>query len=193
MRTSSIFVVLSSLVAAVIAAPIESRANPCFVVGSVALPAEVSSTLPALSAVTCNTAKKVFATVPDTISGGIAYSTIDFQKSTLSPLGFALKTFPTPADPATADVAKLQNQLNTYLAVEAGTRSLGGTAASAFLGKLKSPKFFLQFQIARVNQAKGVKVGVADTVAHQLGKVTKNSAGATAAELAALNALATVV
>lgn len=28
--------------------------------------------------------------VPDIISGGVAYSTIDFQKSTSSPLGFAL-------------------------------------------------------------------------------------------------------
>jgi hypothetical protein len=31
-------------------------------------------------------------------------------------------TFTTPADPATADLTKLQNQLNVYLAVEAGVR-----------------------------------------------------------------------
>jgi len=81
---------------------------------------------------------------------------------------------------------------SVYLAVEAGTRSLGGAAASSFLGKLKcsffllragrllveeakrfpdlspfrpsAPKFFLQFQIARVNQANGVAVGAAGTV-----------------------------
>lgn len=43
------------------------------------------------------------------------------------------------------------------------------------LGKLKGAKFFLQFQIARVQTAKGVKLGVADTVEHQLGKVIKAS------------------
>ena len=31
-------------------------------------------------------------------------------------------TFPTPDDPATVDMTKLQNQLNVYLAVEAGVR-----------------------------------------------------------------------
>jgi hypothetical protein len=36
-------------------APVQKRANPCFVTGSVALPAEVADGLPALSAVTCNT------------------------------------------------------------------------------------------------------------------------------------------
>lgn len=77
--------------------------------------------------------------VPDIISGGVAYSTIDFQKTTSSPLGFALYVrltlcilradnryhstkFATPAKPATADLALLQNQLNTYLALEAGVR-----------------------------------------------------------------------
>lgn len=32
------------------------------------------------------------------------------------------ETFKTPDDPATADLTKLQNQLNVYLAVEAGVR-----------------------------------------------------------------------
>lgn len=45
--------------------------------------------------------------------------------------------------------------------------------SSALLAKLKGTKFFLQFQIARVNTAKGVSLGAADTVAHQLGKVIK--------------------
>jgi hypothetical protein len=35
-------------------APVHTRANPCFVTGTVALPAEVSATLSSLSEVTCN-------------------------------------------------------------------------------------------------------------------------------------------
>lgn len=35
---------------------------------------------------------------------------------------FFRATFTTPADPARADLTKLQNQLNVYLAVEAGVR-----------------------------------------------------------------------
>lgn len=41
-----------------------------------------------------------------------------------------------------------------------------------------------------MNTAKGVKLGVADTVDHQVGKVIKNAVGASAAEKAAVNALA---
>jgi hypothetical protein len=42
-----------------------------------------------------------------------------------------------------------------------------------------------------VNTANGVKLAAADTVEHQLGKVIKNAVGATDAEKAAVNALAT--
>jgi hypothetical protein len=120
------------------------------------------------------------------------------------------QTFTTPADPANANLATLQNQLNDYLAFEAGTRSQPNS--SALLAKLKGPKFFLQFQIARVKTAQGQKLDVADTVDHQLGKVTKasksccvrcgssvrntnrwqtqNAVGATSAEIAQVSALA---
>ncbi|KAJ6604503.1 hypothetical protein DFH09DRAFT_1300717 [Mycena vulgaris] len=182
---------LVSFAATVLSAPLSfwKRANPCFVTGSVALPAEVSSGLaPLVSAVTCNAKIQVAPGVPDLISGGITYSSIDFQKSSASPVGFALATFKTPADPATADLATLQTQLNLYLALEAGVRSQPGS--SALLAKLKGPKFFLQFQIARVQTAKGVTLGVADTVEHQLGKVTKNAVGASASEIAQVTALA---
>ncbi|KAF8213202.1 hypothetical protein K438DRAFT_1915374 [Mycena galopus ATCC 62051] len=182
---------LVSFVATAIAFPLPSllkRANPCFVTGSVALPAEVSAGLPALQAVTCNTQIQVAPGVPDIISGGIAYSSIDFQKSSASPLGFALATFTTPTDPATADLPTLQNQLNDYLALEAGVRSQPDS--STLLAKLKGPKFFLQFQIARVQTANGVTLDAADTVAHQLTKVTANAVGATASELAQVTALA---
>ncbi|KAJ3968935.1 hypothetical protein EV361DRAFT_382697 [Lentinula raphanica] len=194
-----------------LSAPLIRRANPCFVTGTVALPAEVSEGLPALEAapVTCNTAVKLFKNypfhdrvahemqvevapgVPDISSGGIDYSTIDFQKSSLSPLGFALQTFTTPEDPADADLTTLQNQLNDYLALEAGVRSQPDS--SALLSKLKGPKFFLQFQIARVNTANGVQLDAANTVSHQLTKVTANAVGATSAELAQVTALSTQV
>lgn len=45
----------------------------------------------------------------------------------------------------------------------------------AILNKVKSAKFFIQFQIARVRTAKGETLSVADTVEHQLGKVIKVS------------------
>jgi hypothetical protein len=47
------------------------------------------------------------------------------------------------------------------------------STGSSILPKLKGAKFFLQFQIARVRTAQGAKLGVADTVEHQLGKVLK--------------------
>ncbi|KAK7691518.1 hypothetical protein QCA50_004917 [Cerrena zonata] len=182
--------VLLSVSALAGAAPLQTRqSKPCFVTGSVALPAEVSSGLDALSkSITCDATKQVAPGVPDVTSGGISFSSIDFQKSKLSPVGFALATFPTPDDPAQADTAKLQNQLNVYLAVEAGVRSQPNS--SALLAKLKGAKFFLQFQMSRALAAQGKTLSVADTVDHQLGKVTKNAVGATAAEIAQVNALA---
>jgi hypothetical protein len=99
---------LLSFATTALSAPLSlfKRADPCFVTGSVALPAEVSAGIPALeAAVTCNPKASHFPSticpliiaqiqvatgVPDIISGGIAYSTIDFQKSSLSPVGFAL-------------------------------------------------------------------------------------------------------
>ncbi|CAK5280164.1 unnamed protein product, partial [Mycena citricolor] len=160
--------------------------------GSTALPAEVATGVPALAkAVTCNTKTQIVPGVPDVTSGGIALSTIDFQKSSKSPLGFALATFTTPTNPAQADVATLQNQLNDYLALEAGIRSQpSNNANKVLLEKIKGPKFFLQFQMARVNAANGVKVSAAGTVAHQQAKVIKNAAGASAQEIAQVNALA---
>ncbi|THU96266.1 hypothetical protein K435DRAFT_722963 [Dendrothele bispora CBS 962.96] len=192
-RQLFVFASASALLSSVLAAPAPiRRQNPCFVTGSVALPAEVSSGLSALtSAVTCDSSVQVAPGVPDVSSGGIKFSSIDFQKSSASPLGFALQTFTTPADPANADLETLQNQLNTYLAFEAGVRSQPNS--SALLSKLKGPKFFLQFQIARVNQANGVQLGAADTVEHQLGKVVKNAVGASQAEIDQVNALATQV
>ncbi|KIK58303.1 hypothetical protein GYMLUDRAFT_75054 [Collybiopsis luxurians FD-317 M1] len=193
MYSVSVLLATAALFSSGFSAPVIKRANPCFVTGSVALPAEVSDGLAALEAapVTCNNAVQVAPGVPDVTSGGIVYSSIDFQKSSLSPVGFALQTFTTPADPADADLTTLQNQLNDYLALEAGVRSQPNS--SALLAKLKGPKFFLQFQIGRVNTANGVQLDVADTVDHQLTKVLNNAVGATPDELAQVKALATQV
>ncbi|KAK7439808.1 hypothetical protein VKT23_017384 [Stygiomarasmius scandens] len=192
-RQFVLFASASALLSSVFAAPAPvRRQNPCFVTGPVALPAEVSSGLTSLTpAITCDNSVQVAPGVPDVSSGGVKFSQIDFQKSSSSPIGFALQTFKTPADPADADLELLQNQLNTYLAVEAGVRSQSNSGA--LLNQLKGPKFFLQFQIARVNEARGVQVGVADTVEHQLGKVIKNAGGASQAEIAQVNALATQI
>ncbi|KAH9481021.1 hypothetical protein JR316_0005540 [Psilocybe cubensis] len=186
------FVTILTLSFSAQAAPIEiiKRQAACFLPGRAALPAEVSNGIPALvRTVTCTGGTSVPG-VPNVSSGGIDFKSIDFQKSSKSPLGFALATFTTPADPAKADLRKLQNQLDVYLAVEAGVRSNGG---GAILNQVKSAKFFIQFQIARVKTALGQQLSVANTVEHQLGKVIKNAGRATAAEIAQVNALAKVL
>lgn len=128
-------------------APLEARQNACFVVGKETLPAEVQDSVTAIqSAVTCGSGTTI-DNVPDVTSGSATFSKIDFSKSSSSPLQFALDTFATPADPATADLATLQDQLNTYLATEAGLRSVGGSLA------IKVPKFFLAMQVSRVQTA----------------------------------------
>ncbi|KAF8063526.1 hypothetical protein FPV67DRAFT_1563553 [Lyophyllum atratum] len=115
--------VLLSLTALDFSAPaIIQRANPCFVTGTVPLSVEVATGLTALAQdVMCNAAVEVAPGVP--------------EKSSSSPLAFALATFPTPASPATADLGKLQKQLNFIL---------------------------LWFQISRVDEAIGVAMGAAD-------------------------------
>lgn len=128
-------------------APLEPRQNACFVVGKEALPAEVQDSVTAIqSSVTCGSGTTI-DNVPDVTSGSTTFSDVDFSKSSSSPLQFALDTFATPADPATADLATLQDQLNVYLATEAGLRSIGGSLA------IKVPKFFLAMQVSRVQTA----------------------------------------
>ncbi|KAG8815831.1 hypothetical protein FRC19_000725 [Serendipita sp. 401] len=72
---------------------------------------------------------------------------------------------------------------------DTSSKGIGGSQ----LTKVKSVKFFLQFQIARVRTARGETVatlGAAGTVEHQQGKVIKNAVGASSAEIAKVNALA---
>lgn len=172
------------------AAPaLTTRQNACFVVGSQTLPQEVADVANEIaSVVTCDTSTTTIGGVPDVSSGGVAFSSINFAASGQTPLEFALSQFAT-ADPlADTDLELFQNELNVYLATEAGLRSVGGSLA------IKVPKFFLQFQIARIQTAQGnAPTAVADTVEHQLGKVLKNAAGEDQSLLDQVNELATTL
>ncbi|KAM0307856.1 hypothetical protein HYE67_000462 [Fusarium culmorum] len=170
-----------------LAAPhLAKRQNPCFIVGSEALPEEVSSGAAGLaSAVTCDTSRTTIDGVPDVISNGVSFSSVNFAESGQSPLTFALDKFATSSPLANNDVNKFQNELNVYLATEAGIRAAGGNLA------IKVPKFFLQFQIARIQQAQGAVSNIPGmTVDHQLEKVLKNAAGEDKALLDQVNELA---
>ncbi|RKO89005.1 hypothetical protein BDK51DRAFT_33717, partial [Blyttiomyces helicus] len=53
----------------------------------------------------------------DVIKGNVSFSSIDFSKSNLDPLGFSLETFAVN-DPANADEQTLQDQLDVYRGLE---------------------------------------------------------------------------
>ncbi|KAH8666531.1 hypothetical protein BX600DRAFT_461952 [Xylariales sp. PMI_506] len=153
---------------------LSSRASSaCFVVGSTTLPAEVSDLVPGLQkVVTCNTAKTTIAGVPDVTSGGVTFSDIDFSTSSQTPLQFALSEFATASPLASTNLTSFQSQLNTYLATEVGIRSVGGSLA------IKVPKFFLEFQVSRIQTAQGnPPADAASQVSHLLTKVLTNAAG----------------
>jgi hypothetical protein len=149
------------------------QAKACFVVGNTALPAEVADVATSLqNTVTCSATAKTLSGVPDVTSGAVSFSSIDFSKSTDSPLGFALKEFAIANPLANTDLKKFQDSLNVYLATEAGIRSTGGNLA------IKVPKFFLQMQVSRIQTAQGnPPAGAGQQVDHLRDKVTKNAAG----------------
>ncbi|EEU47282.1 uncharacterized protein NECHADRAFT_91726 [Fusarium vanettenii 77-13-4] len=162
------------------------RQNACFLIGSEALPEETSELAASLAGtVTCDTSQTTIDGVPDVSSGGVTFSSINFATSGQTPLAFALDQFATTEPLANNDLLVFQNELNVYLATEAGIRSVGGNLA------VKVPKFFIQFQMARIQQAQGVVSDVPGmTVEHQLGKVLKNAAGEDQALLDQVNNLA---
>ncbi|KAI5464784.1 hypothetical protein BGZ63DRAFT_163546 [Mariannaea sp. PMI_226] len=162
------------------------RLNPCFVIGSETLPAEVADSANSLAnTVTCDSSKTTIDGVPDVSSGSVKFSFINFASSGQTPLAFALKQFSTTSPLASNNLQQFQDELNTYLATEAGIRSVGGSLA------IKVPKFFLQFQIARIQQAQGtVSNAPGMTVDHQLQKVLKNAAGEDKGLLDQVNKLA---
>jgi hypothetical protein len=150
------------------------------------LPAEVTDTVTAIQdAITCSTSKTTISGVPDVTSGGVTFSSINFATSKQTALQFALSEFATTEPLANNDLATFQNQLNTYLATEAGIRSVGGSLA------IKVPKFFLEFQVSRIQTAQGnAPTDPGLTVEHLLGKVTKNAAGESQTLLNQVTALA---
>ncbi|EFX05481.1 hypothetical protein CMQ_3550 [Grosmannia clavigera kw1407] len=181
MRVS--FVALACATGA-LAAPLIQRCNLCTIVGSTTLPAETLDAANALAnTVTCSTTTTI-GTVPDAISGDVKFSSINFADSKNSTLGFALSTFATATPLASTDLAHFQNMLNVYVATEAGVRSVGGSLA------VKVPKFFLEFQVSRIQTAQGnAPTDASLTVPHLLTKVLKNAAGQSQAFLDEVTAL----
>ncbi|PVH88043.1 hypothetical protein DL98DRAFT_447492 [Cadophora sp. DSE1049] len=162
------------------------QASACFIVGSTTLSAEVEDVVTSLqSTITCSPDTTTLSGVPDVTSGSTTFSSIDFSASSSSPLTFALSEFATETPLASTDLALFQDQLNVYLATEAGIRSVGGGLA------IKAPKFFLAMQVARIKTAQGIEItDPGQTVEHLLGKVTKNAVRESQATLDQITALA---
>ncbi|KIH88898.1 hypothetical protein SPBR_07868 [Sporothrix brasiliensis 5110] len=154
-------------------APAKRASDLCFVIGNTVLPAETQTAVDALADVTtCSKTTTTIANVPDVTSGNVSFSQINFAKSKSSTLQFALDEFATSSPLADNDLTTFQNQLNTYVATEAGIRSVAGPLA------IKVPKFFLEFQVSRIQTAQGnppTDPGLA--VDHLLTKVLTNAAG----------------
>lgn len=135
--------------------------------------------------VTCDAGVTTVEGAPDVISGGISFSSINFATSGQTPLAFALNEFATSEPLADNDLDLFQNRLNTYLATEAAVRSTGGNLA------IKVPKFFLQFQMARIRESQGNPSDVpGQNVQHQLGKVLNNAGSEDQALIDQVNTLA---
>ncbi|KAF2026918.1 hypothetical protein EK21DRAFT_102882 [Setomelanomma holmii] len=162
------------------------QASACFVVGNTALPAEVADVVTSIQKdITCSATAKTISNVPDVTSGAVSFSSIDFSKSTQTPLEFALSKFATASPLASTDLQTFQDSLNVYLATEAGIRSTGGSLA------IKVPKFFLEMQVSRIQTAQGnPPTTAALQVDHLRDKVTKNAAGESKALLDQVVALA---
>lgn len=168
---------------------LDARAQPCFVVGSNILPKESQDAANSLaSKISCNSAKTTISKAPDVTSGGISFSSIDFASSNQSPLQFALEKFATTSPLANNDLAKFQNEANTYTATEIALRSIGGNLA------IKAPKFFIAMQISRIQTAQGnPPTNPSQTVEHLLGKVVKNASKADKQFLDQVTALSKVL
>ncbi|KAL2143335.1 hypothetical protein VTI28DRAFT_10578 [Corynascus sepedonium] len=155
------------------AAPLvsERQAKACFVIGNEVLPKETADFAAQLqSHVSCDSSKTTLSGVPDVSSGGITFSSINFADSSQTPLEFALEKFATPSPLSTANLATFERQLDVYLATEAGIRSVGGNLA------IKVPKFFLEFQVSRIQTAQGnPPTAPGLQIDHLLEKVLKNA------------------
>ncbi|KAL2148997.1 hypothetical protein VTH82DRAFT_1683 [Thermothelomyces myriococcoides] len=172
MKFISVFALVAGFATAAPTTIVERQANgACFVIGNQELPQETSNFVAQLqNRVTCDPRRTTIAGVPDVSSGGVTFSSINFATSDKTPLEFALERFATPTPLRNADLATFQRQLDVYLATEAGIRSVGGSLA------IKVPKFFLQFQVSRIQTAQGnPPTAPGLQVDHLLEKVLKNS------------------
>lgn len=158
-------------------------------IGNTTLPAEVADSVTAIqNSVTCSTTATTIDKVPDVTSGNVTFSNIDFSQSKSTPLQFALDTFAGATPLAGSDLTTFQDSLNVYLATEAGLRSTGGSLA------IKVPKFFLEFQVSRIETAQGNAPAAAGLqVDHLRDKVLKNAAGESQTLLDQVTQLATVL
>ncbi|KAI1743129.1 hypothetical protein F4680DRAFT_392956 [Xylaria scruposa] len=159
----------------------------CFVIGSETLPEETQGIAEDLaSSITCDTSTTTLSGVPDVSSSGLTFSSVDFSTSGQSPLEFALNTFNTADSLADSNLAAFEAARDVYLATEAGIRSVGGNLA------IKVPKFFLEFQVSRIQTAQGNPPTAAGLqVDHLLDKVLTNGAGEDQALLDQVKTLAT--
>ncbi|KAF0319203.1 hypothetical protein K4K61_006864 [Colletotrichum sp. SAR11_59] len=166
-------IVLAAGAGAAMAAPqLAPRQNACFIVGNTVLPQEVSDAVTSLqNKVTCDTSKKTLSGVPDVSAGSVKFSSINFADAKgQTPLAFALDKFATTEPLASNDLATFQNQLDAYVATEAGIRSVGGSLA------IKVPKFFLSMQVQRIATAQGnPPTAAGQQVDHLRDKVLKNA------------------
>ncbi|KAI0449698.1 hypothetical protein F5B21DRAFT_33660 [Xylaria acuta] len=161
----------------------------CFVIGSETLPEETQEIADALaSSVTCDDSATTLSGVPDVASSsspGLTFSSVDFSTSGQSPLAFALNTFFAADALADSNLAAFEAARDVYLATEAGIRSVGGDLA------IKVPKFFLEFQVSRIQTAQGNPPTDAGLqVDHLLDKVLTNAAGEDQSLLDQVTALA---
>jgi hypothetical protein len=149
------------------------RQSPCFVIGNEVLPESTLSAAEAIANVaTCSADRTTLEGVPDVTVGSVSFSNIDFSQSGQSPLEFALSAFAGAQPLANSDLQLFKDQLDVYTATECGIRSVGGNLA------IKVPKFFLEFQVSRIETAQGnppAEPGL--QVDHLLGKVLNNAAG----------------
>lgn len=165
------------------------QAKACFVIGDTELPAEVQDVVTSIqSTVTCSTTTTTIDNVPDVTSGDVSFSSVDFSQSSSTPLQFALDTFSTSTPLADSNLQTFQDQLNVYLATEAGLRSVSGSLA------IKVPKFFLEMQVSRIQTAQGNPPTDAGLqVDHLRDKVLSNAAGESQTLLDQVTQLATVL
>jgi hypothetical protein len=147
------------------------QTRACFVIGNEALPVETADIVAGIQdRILCNAGQTTLSGVPDVSSGGVSFSSINFATSSQTPLEFALSQFATATPLASTVLDEFQRRLDVYLATEAGIRSVGGS-----LG-IKVPKFFLQFQVSRIQTAQGnPPTAPGLQVDHLLGKVLKNA------------------